>query len=685
MARTTKTETVSTDPGRHAPLQGNTRRRRLRVVLAGSVVLVIVAVLVILSLMRTVQRIENELSLGRSAMERGRDAFFAGDAAAASEAFRTGGELFARAEDRANGLLFAGVGWLPIIGRTADAVDAVAGSAAMASEAVVVLADAAAEIPGGVAALAPKRGRVALDRFPPLASAAEKADGLLTEAVNRMEDAPTSLLLGPVGPARRDSERELRELSETIHITSVLLHGLPDFLGAEATQRYFFGAQNPAELRGTGGLIGAYSILRVEHGRFHFTPFVPIHTLRSPPLRSFPPPNADYAENYDQFRRGGRFWTSINVMPDFPSVAREILGAYEAVTGEILDGVILADPFAEAALLRTAGPVTLPGYGIEIDADNVVAFTTNEAYSRFDDPTRRKRVLGDVARAAFARFVSQGTSDQADLYQLLEAATADHIHVFSRSQTMEEGLRATPVGGALTPAGAADNLLSVIVNSGAGSKVDFYQERRVRYAVELADDGSSAADFELTLRNHAPTSGQPPYVIGPFPDRREGAGPLLESVEAGESIALVNVYCGADCVPKEARVHGERVALTTKVDLGVRYVQNYYPIPSGETETLAFSLDDPGAWEGNGSGGTYRLTFTNQVTIRPTTLDLRIEPPADMRVVSVSAPLQIVDGAAFYRGDPGSRLDVVIEFEPSLPLRLWRNVTRFLTTSLFEI
>jgi hypothetical protein len=33
-------------------------------------------------------------------------------------------------------------------------------------------------------------------------------------------------------------------------------------------------------------------------------------------------------------------------MPDFPSVASVILDAYEASTGESLDGVILADPFA---------------------------------------------------------------------------------------------------------------------------------------------------------------------------------------------------------------------------------------------------------------------------------------------------------------------------------------------------
>ena len=198
---------------------------------------------------------------------------------------------------------------------------------------------------------------------------------------------------------------------------------------------------------------------------------------------------------------------------------------------------------------------------------------------------------------------------------------------------MQDGLRRTPVGGALRPLGADDDLVSVVVNSGAGSKVDFYQERNIRYDVELDDEGSGAGELELTLRNHAPTSGQPPYVIGPFPpdDEEEDVGPILRSIEAGESVALVNVYCGTDCIPGEARMHGAPVKVATDVDLGIRYIQHYYSIRSGEQETLVLSWDDPRAWEGNSSGGIYRMTFTNQVTIRPATLHLRIEPPPGMQ------------------------------------------------------
>jgi hypothetical protein len=648
--------------------------------IAVGAILLAVAGLLALSLFGTMRDAREELERGRSEMERGRGELLAGDAEAAAASFRAGRSSFARVERRLDGIAVRAVGWVPFLGRTKDAIDAIADASVTTADAAIVLADAAAEIPGGLSGLMPADGRVRLEHLPPLARAAESADGLMRRAVARLEQAPTSLLLGPVGPARTEAEAELTDLSGTVHATSLILDGLPRFLGADEPRRYFFGAQTPAELRGTGGVIGAYSVLEIDDGRFSFAPFLPIHGL--PTVKDLPAPNEDYADSYEQFRRGGRFWTAINVMPDFPSVARAILTSYEAATGEQLDGVVLADPFAEAALLAAAGPVELPGYDIQLDAQNVVPFSTNEAYGLFDDAATRKRVLGDVARAAFERFVNQPSVDEGDLARLFDAVATRHILAFSEDPAMQEGLRATPVGGALRPRGADDDLVSVVVNSGAGSKVDYYQERSVRYAVDLKEDGSSTSDLELTLENHAPTSGQPRYVIGPF--GTPGSGPILKNLEPGQSVALVNVYCGTDCVPVDARLDGSGVGARTEVDLGVRFIRHYYPIRSGDEKTLQLSWADPSAWEGNSSGGVYRMTFTNQVTIRPSTLELRIEPPDGMRIVSASSPLRVVDGAAVYEGEPGTRIDVEVEFEPSLPVRLWRNVERFLQTPVFE-
>ena len=681
-------QTVRMDPNVGAvepPL--TSRHHRGRTWLIALLALLVTTGLFAILLVGTIRAVRGDLERARSAMERGRSQLLAGDAATATESFEQGRMLFTQATDRAAGPILRAVSWLPVAGRTTDVVTAIASAGATTAEAARVLGSALAEVPGGPAGLAPARGGLPIDRIPPLAEAASEADALMTDALSQLDEAPSSLLIGPVASALRTAEEQLSELNDKIHSASLLLGELPAFLGAEGPRRYFFGAQNPAELRGTGGLIGAYSVLTIDGGRFHFTHFTPVFSLSVPRPEDVSPPNEDYARNYERFRDGGRFWSAINVMPDFPSVSREILGAYEEATGERLDGVIVADPFALAALLESTGPIDLPGYHVQIDASNVVAFTTNEAYSLFTDSTIRKRILGDVARAAFGRFVAQPSTDLGDLQLLLRAATDRHILAYSEDPVMEEGLLGTPVAGSLVPSGADDGLVSVVVNSAAGSKVDFYQERDIRQSVVLGDDGSATSTLDLTLRNHAPTSGKPRYVIGPFhPTKANGhVGPILNRLEAGESVALVNVYCGVDCVPNDAQVDGAQIRARSLEDLGIRYIQAYYAIPSGQEKSLQVSWDDPDAWEGNSSGGIYRLTFANQVTIRPSNVRIRIEPPDGMRVVSASSPMRIVGGAAVYEGDPGARLDLEVAFAPPLADRLWRNVTRFLSTPVFEI
>ena len=208
-------------------------------------------------------------------MERGRDQLLAGDASEATGSFEQGQELFTSAAARSRSWVLGGVAWIPVAGRTADVLTAIADAGEKTAEAATLLSGAVADLPGGLAALAPTRGALPLDLIPPLAEAAGEADGLMSDAVSRIDEAPDSLLVGPVAPARRTAEDELRDLSGDVHAASSLLRGLPGFLGADGPRRYFFGAQNPAELRGTGGLVGAYSVLTIDEGRFQLQPVPP--------------------------------------------------------------------------------------------------------------------------------------------------------------------------------------------------------------------------------------------------------------------------------------------------------------------------------------------------------------------------------------------------------------------------
>src|SRR5207244_2214055 len=80
---------------------------------------------------------------------------------------------------------------------------------------------------------------------------------------------------GPGAPARAQAFAALSSLASELDTAWSVVHGLPDFLGANGPRTYFFGAADPAELRGSLGLIGAYSILTVDDGAFRFSPFRP--------------------------------------------------------------------------------------------------------------------------------------------------------------------------------------------------------------------------------------------------------------------------------------------------------------------------------------------------------------------------------------------------------------------------
>ena len=436
-------------------------------------------------------------------MERGRNELVDGDAAAAVASFERGHLLFQRGADGAGGPLL-------------DAVS---------SPSLVARPMRYAPSPGP-ASRRPRRHGSSLRRWrtpraawrdsprrtedspwigPPPSRRPRRSGRLDGGRRLPARQGPSDVAPRPFASARRDAESELAELRDKVHAASLLLHGLPRFLGAEGPRRYFVGPQNPAELRGTGGLIGAYSILTIDKGHLHFEPFEPIQSLRTP-VGEVPAPNDDYATNYEPFRGGDRFWTAINVMSDFPSVAQAILSSYEASTRERLDGVNLVDPFALAALLRATGPVELPGYGLRIDAHNVVPFTTNEAYSVLTDPEARKRVLGDVARAAFGQFIAQPSPDLADLELLLQASSTGTSSSIRATRPCRRGWRRhrSP---ARSPTGADGDLLSVVVNSAAGSKVEFYQERDIRHTVILREDGRpprpSISTLEIMRRHRA--------------------------------------------------------------------------------------------------------------------------------------------------------------------------------------
>ena len=639
--------------------QERRRRRPLRVLVI--LVLVVAALAAAGAALVAVATlgVRGELEQGRRSLDRGRRALLDGRLADASDTFGEALGSFQAAEGESTSGLSTVGRYLPVLGRTLDVTAALADAGGHTARAGLAMSAAIDGLPGGLDALAPTRGALPIGALASLAEPLEEARSETAIAVDAIRSSPTGTLPGPVADARRQALARIEEAEHALESWSALALGVPEFAGSEGPRRYLFFAENPAELRGTGGIWGAFAILRIEDGRLSFSSFRPVQSLRNLPPDEAPSPNPDYRRNYERWGAPG-YWLSINMTPDFPSAARAALGTWEAIGGEELDGVLSADPFTLQHLLEVTGGVHLSRPRFVVTSKNVVPLLSNKAFSLFPDPRIRKSLLGQVSLAVFDRFLSLEGRVIPRLRAIGRSVGEGHLKIYTSDDAMQGALGQARLDNALRAGGAGD-LLAVVVNSGSGGKVDFFAGRTVDHSVTLHQGSDSTAVTVTTIENGAPTTGQPRYVIGPHIGR------------AGDNIPLISVFCGSRCRLVGAERDGERISMFTGSELGYRYYQDYFTIPSEATGVLTVRTETPESWKGDSSSGTYTLAVLGQTTIRPTRGTVRITAPPGMHFTDVSEGFHVRNGVATWDGVIQRGLTLEVSFEAaSLPVRVWR-------------
>jgi hypothetical protein len=355
------------------------------------------------------------------------------------------------------------------------------------------------------------------------------------------------------GPLARDLKQLDSQLAAADAGLQAADRGLimaPGMLGAAGPRRYFLAVQNNAEVRGTGGLVGAYAVLRIDRGSISLDAVGTDRDFRTGtvPLADLGP---DYAERYGT--GGPTLWSAAGLSPDWPSAGTVMARLWEAQGGGHLDGVIGLDPRAIAGLLSVTGPVTVQGR--RIASANVADFVMRDEYVESDVPqTERKDVLADLALALYQRVVAGGYDTVAMGRALGSAAAGGHLQVMSTNPVEQAVLQPMRVSGALPAAPGA--FLDVVLNNAAGNKVDYYLRRKVSYV----RTGSRAGRLTVTLTNTVDPRTVPPIVTGRLDKPTEPGDPgqtrLLLSLYVGVGDAVRSVT--ADGVALGANLGSER-------------------------------------------------------------------------------------------------------------------------------
>ncbi|MDQ1708708.1 MAG: hypothetical protein QOG49_93, partial [Frankiaceae bacterium] len=293
----------------------------------------------------------------------------------------------------------------------------------------------------------------------------------LDGVVRRTQALPSRSLLTPVAAGRQQLITDTSALARTVAQLRDATSIAPGMLGADGPRRYFVALETNAELRGSGGLIGAYAVMEVDNGQIRLTQLGSNKELRDTYPQPTPGLDPGFSAQYERFGADG-FWLNSNMSADFPTVNRIWSSMYERTTGQHVDGSIAVDPIALAQILKATGPATTPS-GESVGADNIVPLTEQQIYARFpafaQDAVRNDLQL-QIARSLYGRLVAPVSHDVGLLPQLGAAAASGHIRIASNHPGEQAVLVRGAVGGALP---ATDGpYLQVAVNNAGGTKLD---------------------------------------------------------------------------------------------------------------------------------------------------------------------------------------------------------------------
>jgi hypothetical protein len=441
-----------------------------------------------------------------------------------------------------------------------------------------------------VAELDPAKLRVSGNtlRLAPLVRAVpdlRRAAQVLDASATQLATLPSNTWIGAVDRGRNRVAADVDLIRGYVDAAARVAGVLPTMLGRERPQIYFIGLQNEAELRGTGGLPGAFAIARAYHGTLKFLRFESDAALLPPGKNHVIRTGLSFGPGYES-AYGPSLPTSTfvdsNVSPNFPYAARIWQAMWQRVSGQHVDGVLALDPTVLSYFLNVTGPAALPG-GRTIDAGNVVTLTQRDEYVMFSDNIRRKQFIVSVLRAASRKLTSGAGSGLGVLHAASKAGNEQRLLAWSEDPRIESVLEASHFAGAIPTDERPFSAL--VLNNAAAGKLDFYLTRSVTY--ERTGCGRFR-DILVTIKltDNAPAAGLPPYVVSRLDDPPPGAKP-------GDDHALVDLYASAGAELESVTLNGKASTASVEHDVGHPIFRFDLELPRGTTQTIAVHLREP--------------------------------------------------------------------------------------------
>jgi hypothetical protein len=392
----------------------------------------------------------------------------------------------------------------------------------------------------------------------PLINAAtpvDKAQRIVLTSLAQVKKLPTSGL-GELDQARSELLTQLSKVSGTLTGSAQALQLLPSMLGENGPRTYFLAFQNPAEERGTGGIVGAYGFLVADKGKLTLIKTGTDGQLQAVDGTADTPVDlgsetTEFETQWDSY--GSREnWFTTNLTANFPWAAATWRAKYSQLSGlsTPVDGAMALDPESIGQLLGDRS-ITLSD-GEVITGPNYATFLEQTLAVRYGltKQSERKALELDASHKAFDALLSGGSTSGL-LHALQDSAGHGDIQVWSAHPT-EQAILAKGVIAGQVPKGPGPYAW-VGVENASGNKGGVFLERTLRYdtgACPAKGVPTRVTTITVTLTNNTPADA-PPIQTGRFdeanPATDAGTDHVLELIETtqGASVDSATVQTGS--------------------------------------------------------------------------------------------------------------------------------------------
>lgn len=485
------------------------------------------------------------------------------------------------AHDLTSDPIWHAFGAVPWLGPNFTAVSEVAAIADdISSNAVAPLLSAAGDL--DLSSLGFSNSTIDLAPFAKIEPSLAEAAATMSAAENRARQIDAGATLPPLADA-------VRELRSTVTQATTLvgaLHGasalLPSMLGATEPRNYVIAMQNNAELRSSGGIIGAIALLHAENGHISLSQqgSVPDFPALDTPL---PLSESTIALFED---RPGRYLQNITNIPDFTEAAPLIATRWQDRFGTPVDGVIAVDAVMTKNLLAATGPLTFGPF--TADKDNVVSLLLSEIYAAVPDPAVQDEIFAQAATALFGAAMS-GAEPKNLVAALAESSEEGRIRIWSAHEDEQKLIGASTLSGALSSDSASSTHVGALFNDATGGKMDYYMDAEITTSIGTCN-GEPTTQLRVTWTNNAPADSAtslPAYVTA--------SG--WYGVPPGSVRTLIAVYGPEGATASHIDRDGASDAVQATM-LGTRYtVQHDVTLAPGESTTITVEFQGTGAGE----------------------------------------------------------------------------------------